>query len=217
LKNGAQRFSRVNPQAMPLEKTFVINFPLHFTTWKFTRGHQIRLSISNAQFPMIWPTPYKMTMQLKTGNASQIILPIVMLEQQKSNLPKLEPETPAPGITDTQFSSLTPFTITHDNKGNTIATAKEGFQMKVHGDFYQSNYQVRYSVNDAYPERASFFGKGEDNVILAKAKRHINVQSITNVHSDKHYFYVKVTHRLFENNKLLRTRTWQEKIARDFE
>ena len=37
------------PASLPLE--------LHVTSWVFPRGHRIRLAVSNAMWPMIWPTP----------------------------------------------------------------------------------------------------------------------------------------------------------------
>src|SRR5262249_12441866 len=45
----------------------------------FPKGHRIRLAVSNALWPMIWPTPYNMTTTLQLGGAqgSRMVLPIV--------------------------------------------------------------------------------------------------------------------------------------------
>ena len=40
---------------------------MHFTSWVFPKGHRIRFAVSNAQWPMIWPTPYPMTTKLCMG------------------------------------------------------------------------------------------------------------------------------------------------------
>ena len=40
---------------------------MHFTSWVFPKGHRIRLAVNNAQWPMLWPTPYPMTTALQLG------------------------------------------------------------------------------------------------------------------------------------------------------
>src|SRR5499426_2237671 len=58
------------PGAMPLE--------LHVTSWVFPRGHRIRLAISNAMWPMIWPTPYPATATVRLGpTGTRLVLPVV--------------------------------------------------------------------------------------------------------------------------------------------
>ena len=42
---------------------------MHFTSWVFPKGHRIRVAVNNAQWPMIWPTPYPMTTTLAIGGA----------------------------------------------------------------------------------------------------------------------------------------------------
>ena len=58
--NGSQRESRLNPKPLVPGEAFDVDFEMHFTTWTFKPGHRVRLAISNAAFPMIWPTPYPM-------------------------------------------------------------------------------------------------------------------------------------------------------------
>src|SRR3984957_17941980 len=54
--------------ALPLE--------LHVTSWVFPRGHRIRLAVSNAMWPMIWPTPSPATAELLLGPAgTRLVLP----------------------------------------------------------------------------------------------------------------------------------------------
>ena len=45
--------------------------------WVFPQGHRLRVSVSNALWPMNWPTPYSMTTALRLGgtDASSIVLP----------------------------------------------------------------------------------------------------------------------------------------------
>ena len=62
---GAQRDSMEHPTPLvPATKEYALNFD-HLGAWVFARGHRIRVSVSNSQWPMLWPTPYKMTTSLR--------------------------------------------------------------------------------------------------------------------------------------------------------
>jgi hypothetical protein len=85
--NGSQHRSRLNPEYLVPAKIYEIAFPLHFTTWTFKPGHRIRLAVSNAQFPMIWPTPYAITTKLYLGNeATRLELPDLFLSFKHFNI-----------------------------------------------------------------------------------------------------------------------------------
>lgn len=218
LINGSHRVSRQSPQPIINGEKFNITIPMHFTTWKFAKGHKIRFIVTNAQFPLAWPTPYKMTTTLDVGRASQIDLPLVEKTLLPApNLPKVEKDEPAPHATDLHTTSLTPFTVSRDNKGNTTASAKEAYTVKVHGVIYQCDYSASYRVNDHHPENASFIGKGIDTVNISAQHRTIRVESTIQVESDKAYFHTRVIRKIFENGKLLRTRSWQENIPRNLQ
>src|SRR5262249_44038282 len=45
----------------------VLPLELHVTSWVFPRGHRIRLALSNAMWPMIWPTPHPATATVRLG------------------------------------------------------------------------------------------------------------------------------------------------------
>jgi putative CocE/NonD family hydrolase len=82
--NGAQRHSPLDPQPLEPGKAEVIEFPLHFTTWTFRPGHRIRLAVSNALFPMLWPTPFPMTTQLFLGETeTHVELPVIPYEERR--------------------------------------------------------------------------------------------------------------------------------------
>ena len=77
--NGAQRDSDEEPASLEPGRRYDLSFQLHFTSWVFPAGHRIRLSVSNAMFPMIWPTPYPMTLTLAIGQgaATRLTLPVL--------------------------------------------------------------------------------------------------------------------------------------------
>ena len=129
LINASQRISRLAPQPIPINQFFKIHLPLHYTTWTFEKGHRIRLAISNAQFPMIWPTPHNMTTQLKVGDAHSSVLLLPFSSASALPAPKLLPVEPIekrPATAWLNSLALTPFRITYDRKKHlTVADADE--------------------------------------------------------------------------------------------
>ena len=77
--NGAQRDSMAEPVDLSPGKVYPLSWDLHLASWVFPQGHRLRVAISNALWPMNWPTPYSMTTALVLGgtDASRVILPRV--------------------------------------------------------------------------------------------------------------------------------------------
>ena len=77
--NGTHRNSARDPEDLIPGKIFPLEIELHFTSWVFPKGHRIRLSINNAQWPMLWPTPYSMTTSLSIGgvDGARVELPVI--------------------------------------------------------------------------------------------------------------------------------------------
>jgi uncharacterized protein len=75
--NGAQRESMAQPEELEPGKVYPVSIDMHLASWVFPKGHRVRISISNALWPMLWPTPYPMTTSLAMGGgeASRVILP----------------------------------------------------------------------------------------------------------------------------------------------
>lgn len=91
--NGTQRQSRLHPGPLIPGEVYDLAFDLHFTTWTFHPGHRIRLAVSNALFPMIWPTPYPMTTNLYLeSEKTRFELPLIPEKDYKT--PSFKPPEP---------------------------------------------------------------------------------------------------------------------------
>ena len=76
--NGTHRLSARAPAFLVPGESAELAIDLHFTSWVFPAGHRIRVAVNNAQWPMLWPTPYAMTTDLQLGPAaSRVVLPVV--------------------------------------------------------------------------------------------------------------------------------------------
>jgi uncharacterized protein len=65
--NGTRRASLAHPEAMVPAQTHELAIEPDCTAWRFEAGHRVRLSVSSADFPNVWPTPFAGTNRLYRG------------------------------------------------------------------------------------------------------------------------------------------------------
>ena len=65
--NLTHRNSHESPKPMTPDLLFETSFPLDQIAYRIPKGHRLRLAISTAWFPFIWPSPEPMTLTLKSG------------------------------------------------------------------------------------------------------------------------------------------------------
>jgi hypothetical protein len=77
--NGTHRESSREPKALVPGQEVALGIEMHFTTWVFPKGHRIRFVVSNAQWPMFWPSPQAMSTTLRLGGkgATRLDLPVI--------------------------------------------------------------------------------------------------------------------------------------------
>jgi predicted acyl esterase len=86
--NGAHRDSdgdpSLSPSALRSGTFYDFTIKLHYSTWTFVEGHTLRVAITNALWPMMWPSPHNMHCELQVSNAHTYIL----LPLQRVDLPR---------------------------------------------------------------------------------------------------------------------------------
>jgi len=219
LLNGAQRNSRLDPEYLTPGEAYELDFPLRFTTWTFKPGHRIRLAVSNALFPMIWPTPYPMTTQLFLGNdATCLELPVIPFVQRPiPDFPPPEareerPDAHPMGSPGWPYKHI----VTRDLERSTITVELEAEKRwEIQGRRYTAIEKVAYQTNDSDPARSSFFGEGGH--IIQMGERMLELKFLVSVVSDEKNFNVKIIRQIFEETKLVRTRRWEASFPREFQ
>ena len=73
--NLTHRDSHEHPAPMPVGKRLTVRVPLNDIAYSWKAGHRIRVAISTAYWPMVWPAPEPVTLRLTTG-ASVLELPL---------------------------------------------------------------------------------------------------------------------------------------------
>jgi uncharacterized protein len=196
---------------------------MHFTSWVFPKGHRMRLAVGNAQWPMIWPTPYPMTTTLNLGgpDPTRLILPVVPAATRPT--PKFLPPEDEPGLAG--FETLDAGTTSgygeissvdrnpQTRTARVVATNNGG--TKYPWGTERTTESIVHESQDDHPEATSV--TGEYSTTLELKGRTLRWESRVTVRSDQTSFHYTQVRRLLQDGKLLREKTWEDTIPRDFQ
>jgi uncharacterized protein len=218
--NGAQRNSMAAPEDLVPGKVYPLSLDLHLASWVFPKGHRIRIAVSNALWPMNWPTPYPMTTSVTLGGdvASRLILPEVPVHG-----PAVPPfAAPAPveapagilGVGGGGAAWPGEWTVLRDEARQRSTVIWKGSTAVSYpwGRFDHSE-KLTYDIDDAHPDVARV--QGDSEYIQAVKDHVLTWRGRLDVSSDARTFFYKYTRTLLRDGVVIRTRTWEEPIPRD--
>jgi uncharacterized protein len=224
-QNGAHRVSAREPEAIEPGQPFPLEIEMHFTSWVFPKGHRIRLAVSNAQWPMNWPTPYPTTTSLYLGSeGSRLLLPVVPADSPKrpspSYLPIPEKEPRLPGYEAIEMETPSAYgeissvdRNPRTGKATVVATNQSAHRFPWGEE--RNTEKITHKAEDGKPEKASVRGEYSKEVKLPS--RTLRWESVVVFSSDRQNFHYSGTRKLFENGKLVREKNWEKNFPRDFQ
>jgi hypothetical protein len=205
-------------------EAFDLDIEMHFTSWVFPAGHRIRLSISNAQWPMMWPSPYPMTttLALGAGSGTRLNLPVVPRAARPApEFGAIEEDPVYPGYESVDTGSTSGYgeierveqiTSPPTTKVHASNTGAYRYPWGVH----RYRERIVHTTHDDDPARTSMTGDHRMEVELDDG-RVLLWESELSFESDAENFHYRYTRRLYRNGELLRERTWTETIPRDYQ
>ncbi|WP_339672234.1 CocE/NonD family hydrolase [Dasania marina] len=222
--NGTHRKSAREPEGLIPNEVFPLEIDIHFTSWVFPKGHRIRVAVSNAQWPMLWPTPYPMTTSLAIGGASgaRIELPVVIPEKLRSK-PKFKPPVAFPTLPS--FNTVDAGNIT--GYAEITAIQRDPLTKDAYGVASNSNShrypwglerfeeKIEHRTSDINPAHTSVTGKYA--LIEELDNRTIRMEQDVVFKSDENNFHMSFIRRLRLNGKVMHEKHWNEIFPRDFQ
>jgi putative CocE/NonD family hydrolase len=215
--NGAQRESASDPKDLVPNQTYALDIEMHLATWTFPKGHKIRLSVSNALWPMVWPTPYATTTTLQLGGVtgSRLTLPLVAASMYAA--PQFSPPFPSEQRSDIQSLGF-PWpgdwkTERDEIDAKTTVTWKGKSEEKYPWGNETDLERITYLADDNHPERSS--AEGEAEIIMTLKEQTLTWKGQLKLSSDERNFYYKYTRQLLKDGQQLKLKTWEETIPRD--
>jgi uncharacterized protein len=75
LLNLTHRDGHEHPAPLEVGRTYDISVPCYFTAHRFKKGSRIRIALSESLWPMVWPSPRPVTLEITVG-LSRLVLPV---------------------------------------------------------------------------------------------------------------------------------------------
>jgi uncharacterized protein len=197
-----------------------VDLQLHVTSWVFPVGHRIRLCLSNAMWPMIWPTPYPATATVRLGpEGTRLVLPVVPPAAAPEPAAGPEPAFPLPAPAEhppgvRSWGEMLPvrWTLRRDGAGTAAiwwrgATGTEFGWGRVTDEEY-----LRYEVDDARPAGARAHAEARTEIHLPG--RLLIFTSLLDLDGDETSLRYRLRRELRQDGVLIRERCWERRYPR---
>ena len=84
--NLTHRDGHENPTLLKPGTEYEIGVSCFFATHRFKKGNRIRVAVSESLWPMVWPSPYPVTLNIVAGE-SRVLLPVRVPEAVERPIP----------------------------------------------------------------------------------------------------------------------------------
>jgi hypothetical protein len=221
--NGTHRNSAREPEDIVPGEVFPLEIKLHFTSWVFPEGHRIRVAISHAQWPMLWPTPLPMSSTLAIGGEAGARVELPVVPPGSSNGPDLELPQPNPVLAGyetldsgniTGYAAIT--SIEHDpDTGEAFGVATNTGATRYPWGIERFEEEIEHRTSDANPAYTSVVGRYKLTEELTD--RTLEFEQTVEFSSDAENFNLKFHRWVLVDGELFAEKTWDETIPRDFQ
>lgn len=217
--NGAHRASAERPTPLRPRQAYGLDVEMHFTSWVFPKGHRIRVAVSNALWPMIWPTPHLMTTSLILGGrrASKVLLPVV--PRGGRGRPRFRPPErpePVPEVRTRGDAWPGRFSVTRDELRHASTVEWRGTSAtEFPWGAMDHEETIVHEVEDAHPEVASV--RSLMRTTVRRPQGTLEWRGTFELRSDGRTFHYRYTRELWKDGTRVREKTWDEAIPRDFQ
>jgi len=215
--NLAHRESREEPSPLVPGKRYQVKVQLNGMAYAFPQGHRMMLAISNAYWPLIWPSPEPVVLTVYSG-ISQLLLPLRQPQPSDAELPPVpEPVVPPP-------SPMTSLGVGRRERLVTIDHLAGGVSYRVLGGWGKLRldeidlevghvYQRTHSISPDDPNSARF--SMTQRYELSRGDWQIVLNAQTEVTSSAKDFELDAWLEAFDADGLVSRREWKASVPRN--
>jgi uncharacterized protein len=211
--NLTHREDPANPQPLEPGRSYDITLDLDHIAYRLPKGHKLRVAISSAYWPLIWPSPDTAELTLSNGTLD---LPVRITAQgDEWSFPPVEDEPPWQTKT-LRKASNSRRTETDLNTGLTHLIIEDDFG-KVedldHGLISGSIARERWTIHPDDPLSAR--GSCEWSDEMGRGDWHLSTKTSCEMWSDSTHFHLAARLEAYENGTLIYERDVTKRIQRD--
>ncbi|MFQ5937862.1 MAG: CocE/NonD family hydrolase, partial [Acidiferrobacterales bacterium] len=213
--NLTHRDSHEHPTLLEPGKRYRVRVQLDDIAYAFAPGHRIRVAVSTAYWPMVWPSSEPVTLQLYTGR-SFLNLPVRPPREQPSR-PFAQPESTRTMAVDIlRPESHTRTTERDPASGDSIVHIIDDFgehRIQAHGLTISEVARETYRVHsdDPLSARANIHW----TEILYRDDWRVRTETRTEMWADHENFVIRANLEAYEGKQQVFARGWHQKISRD--
>ncbi|CAH2394968.1 CocE/NonD family hydrolase [Mesorhizobium escarrei] len=200
------------PQALVPGESVTARIVLDQCAYRVPSGHRLRIAVSNAYWPMIWPSPEPVRLDL---SAATLTLPLRSLAQGDEVMFPT-PEAAAPWITETIRAANSERHVDRDEKTGivTLSITDDFGEVRdlEHGLANGSIARETWAIHPDDPLSAS--GKTHWTQTLSRNGWSVRTETSAEMRSDAQNFMVNARIEAYEGEKLVFERNFEESIPR---
>jgi predicted acyl esterase len=216
LLNISQRHGAAAPQAFPAGARETVRLKLNDVAHVFPAGHRIRIALSTAFWPLIWPSPRHAAVTLQT-EGSRLTLPVL---REDAVLPKPPAFGSAiaddPGaITVHASGGRTRETVQDPATGTVVVNvhrARSDYHVNATGTEVSHQSGEVFSITRGQPNSARIEGWGDWS--LSRLGWHVRTKSKLVLASTAHTFELSASMEAYESEALITARHFSFSIPR---
>jgi hypothetical protein len=215
--NLTHRESHEHPEPLDPGTFYEVEIEMDVAGHRLLTGHHWRLAISPTYWPMAWPSPQPVTLQIRTGEGSTLTLPVRPPRTEDEELPVFpEPER----ARDRSHEKLE-----HPRRTRTIEEDVEKRRLEIHDLSDNGCTRLTDTGLEVYSQLEDHFSIIEDDPLSARASStgemglrrgdwevRANTRSVMTADAD--HFYVTNVLDAYEGNVRVFNKTWHVKIPR---
>jgi len=212
--NLTHRSSHEFPQAVPAGEAMEIELRLDDIAYRVQPGNRLRLSLSSAYWPLVWPSPETVTLTLHQGALDLPVRPSGTGDEWTFEAP----EAASPRRVEELRKSSNSRTVTRDPASGVVQLAISDDFGEVreldHGLVTGSSARELWTIDPQDP--LSAHGETEWRQSLSRGDWSVTTETSTAMRSDRDFFYLEGRIRAWEGGELVFERDFDEKVPRGF-
>ena len=217
---GVRNLTHLNGHAAPAPlvpgERYRVDVRLDDIAYAFPPGHRVRLALSTAYWPQIWPSPAAATLTVHTG-ASRLDLP-VRPPGQVAPLVFPEPEGAPPMAMEQIRPAVRSRTVERDlATGESVLRIDDDFGeklIKAHGLAAAQSCREVYRIGPDDPLSAA--AECRWTTELRRDGWRARTESRSTLTADAETFHIDAELEAFEGDERVFHKTWQRAVPRDF-
>ena len=219
LLNLTHRNGHETPEPLEPGRRYRVRVTMNDIAHRFAAGHRVRVALSSALWPMVWPSPAVTRLSVH-GGASSLMLPTRAPREEDHGLAPMPAAEMSAVEPVTVVRAAEPYSMTVNTDIGTgvvtVHTVEQGAKVRVDRDgwTFGDRSETRQSIHPEDPLSAVI----EQNATLEYERSgdcDVRIEIWTKLSADADAFRVQARLEAFESDQSVFERDWDESIPRD--